>query len=273
MVDNSPNDPDLAEFLQQYSDVKLINASGNLGFGRGNNLGIDWALEYTNCEYIFILNNDAMVQESTIEHLLKAMEEHPESTIISPRIVFSEEPEKLWYGGGQVDWKRGGGRVPGVFGAADAPLAMQARHISFATGCAMFFRRDILEQEKGFDPRFFMYEEDLELSLRVQESGWKLWYEPSALVYHVGQGSTRKDKSKFSPRFSHMNSNLIFLVYEGVKNSLLNMSMHAHGKDKVIFLFLYPIFLGVKCIQWGLNGRWDAVRALIRAVRDYEKVK
>jgi len=268
VVDNSPNDTELETGLQDYPDVKLINAPDNIGFGRGNNLGIEWILKNTNCEFVFILNNDATVRSDTIGCLIQAMGDHPEAAIVSPRIVFAEEPDKLWYGGGEVDWKRGGAKTLGVLGAADAPLARQARHVSFATGCAMFFRRSVLEEQKGFDSRFFMYEEDLELSLRVQESGWKIWYEPSALVFHVGQGS-QENREKFVPRFSPKNPNLTFLVYQGVKNSLLNMGMHAHAKNKIKFFLYYPVFLGLKCVQWALNGRWDAVKSTMKAVIDY----
>jgi len=273
VVDNSPNDPELGAVLECHLDVHLIKAPENLGFGRGNNLGIDWVLENTDSEFIFIFNNDATVKPDTIGHLVQAMEEHPEAAIVSPRIVFSESPEILWYGGGEVDWKRGGGKVPGVLGISDAPLAMQARHVSFATGCAMFFRREVLAEQKGFDPRFFMYEEDLELSLRVQKSGWKLWYNPSALVYHVGQGSQRKKGSCFISRFSPKNPNLTFLVYEGVKNTFLNMDMHADSLNRIIFYFFYPIFLCMKCIQWTIHGRRDAVCAAVKAFTDYRKEK
>jgi len=272
VVDNSPNDPELGAVLKCHPDVHLIKAPENLGFGRGNNLGIDWVLENTDSEFIFIFNNDATVKPDTIGHLVQAMEEHPEAGIVSPRIVFSEEPNKLWYGGGEVDWKRGGGRVPGVLGSADEDLAMTARHVSFATGCAMFFRRDILAKEKGFDDRFFMYEEDLELSLRVQESGWKIWYEPKALAYHIGQGSQRNG-GKFVFRLSAENQNLNFLAYQSVKNRLLNMNMHARGRNRVAFKIIFPVFILNKSVVWCMHGRFDACRSAVCAVFDYWKVR
>ena len=76
VVDNTPNDPELEPALSFCPKVTLIRAPDNLGFGRGNNLGIEWALKNTGCEFIFIFNNDATVQPDSIEILEKAMDAH-----------------------------------------------------------------------------------------------------------------------------------------------------------------------------------------------------
>lgn len=272
VVDNTPNDPDLEEHLTPFPQITFLRASENLGFGQGNNLGIEWALKNTDCEFIFVFNNDATVELRTIQLLEKALDEHLEAGITCPRIVLTEAPDKLWYGGGEVDWKRGGGSVPGVFGAAEAQSAMLPRHVSFASGCAMMIRCSVLEREGGFDPRFFMYEEDLELSLRVQERGSRIWYEPNALVHHIGQ-SSQKNRAKFISRFHPQNPSLAFMVYHSTKNRLLNMRMHAHGKNRLIFLSVFPIFLGLKCIQWVIQGRADALKSVVNALRDYREEK
>lgn len=272
VVDNTPNDPELEAALAPFPQVTLLRASENLGFGRGNNLGIEWALNSTNCEFIFIFNNDATVEAHTVQVLEQALDGHPESGIVSPRIVLAEEPNKLWYGGGEVDWKRGGGKVPGVLGAADAPLAILPRYVTFASGCAMMMRRSIIEKIAGFDQRFFMYEEDLELSLRMQESGWKIWYEPKALVRHVGQGSQKK-QDEFMVLFHPKNPNLPFYAYHVVKNRLLNMWMHAYGKNWLIFVSVFPVFISIKLIQWLMHGRLGAVKNVMKAVRDYRNEK
>lgn len=268
VVDNSPNDSELEAVVVSYPGVRLIRASENIGFGRGNNLGIDWALAHSGCEFVFILNNDTTIKPDAIQQMEAAMDSHQEAGIVAARIVLAEDESKLWYGGGEVDWRRGGGRVPGMLGPADAPLAMRPRYVSFASGCAMMIRSEILRQHGGFDKRFFMYEEDLELSLRVQESGAKIWYEPKALVYHIGQGS-QKGHGKFYSRYDPRNKNLVFLVYHGVKNSLLNMDMHAQSMNRVLFLLMYPAILSIRCGKWAIHGRYDAVTSAYKAVRDY----
>lgn len=270
LVDNTPHDPELLPLIEKYSRVHLVSAHKNLGFGRGNNLGIKWALKNTDCEFVFLLNNDAGVLKDTIERLEKALDDHPAAGISVPKILLAEDQTKLWYGGGDVDWKRGSARVPGFFGSGDAKLAITPRYVSFASGCAMLLRRILLEKEIGFDPRFFMYEEDLELSLRVQEKGWRIWYEPLAVVLHKGQGS-QENRKTFLGAFDPGNPNLAFFAYHKTKNRLLNMEMHAKGKNRLSYKIVYPLFLLAKCLQWGFHGRCDALRSVVKGISDYRK--
>lgn len=268
VVDNTPNDPELEAVVATYPDAILIRAQENMGFGRGNNLGIDWALANTDCEFVFILNNDATIRPDALKQLEAAMDIYPEAGIVTARIVMAEDTSQLWYGGGEVDWKRGGGSVPGWLGTADTPLAMRSRYVTFASGCAMMIREKILRELGGFDVRYFMYEEDLELSLRIQNLGWKIWYESSALIHHVGQGSQKKGTT-FIGRYDSQNPNLAFMVYHGMKNSLLNAHLHAKGKDKFMFRIFFPLVVLRRVFQWAAHGRFDALRSLIKALHDY----
>jgi GT2 family glycosyltransferase len=272
VVDNTPNDSELEEALAPFENVHLIRAPENLGFGRGNNLGIDWALQQDDCEYVLILNNDATVKPDAIERMQAAMEAHPEAAIVTARIVLAEDESKLWYGGGEVDWRRGGGRVPGVLGPADAPLAMRARYVSFASGCAMLVRRDVLQKHGGFDQRYFMYDEDLELGLRMSAHGWKIWYEPTGLIVHEGQGSLKKEQGgKFIGAWAPNNPNLPFYVYHIMRNRLLTMHAYARGSGRTQFRIYFPLFVVAKLYRFVLNRRWKAVKAMYEGWQAYRK--
>ncbi|QJD30659.1 glycosyltransferase family 2 protein [Methylococcus geothermalis] len=270
VVDNTPDDPALEKALSPFENIKLIRAPENLGFGRGNNLGIDWALQQPDCEYILILNNDATIKADAIKRMEAAMDTHPEAAIVTARIVLAEDESKLWYGGGEVDWRRGGSQVPGVLGPAAAPLAMQSRHVSFASGCAMLVRREVLERYGGFDERYFMYEEDLELGLRLTNEGWKIWYEPSAIIVHKGQGSLRREQgSRFIGAWMPDNPNLSFYAYHIMKNRLLTMKQYMKGKDRIRFYVYFPLFLLAKLFRFALHRRWRAIQAMYDGWRAY----
>ncbi|MDX2504240.1 MAG: glycosyltransferase family 2 protein [Gammaproteobacteria bacterium] len=272
VVDNTPYDPMLSKLLAPYPDVKIIYAPINLGFGRGNNLGIEWALENTDCEFVLILNNDATIELDAIEKMEMAMDVHAEAGIVTARIVLSEDESKLWYGGGEVDWRRGGGRVPGVLGSADAPLALQARYVSFASGCAMLIRRVVLKEISGFDDRYFMYEEDLELCLRMINQGWKLWYESSALIKHKGQGSLRDVQgSQFIAAWAPANPNLPFYVYHIMRNRLLTMNAYANGENLREFYMYFPFFIIAKLLRFVRHGRWSAIKAMYKGWQAYRQ--
>lgn len=271
VVDNTPDDPDLEPVLAPYPDVRLIRAQANLGFGRGNNLGIDWSLQHTDCEFVFVLNNDTIVEPGSIFKLEKAMDAHPEAGIVTPRIVLAEDSAKLWYGGGDVDWRRGGGRVPGFLGPADAPSAMRSRQVSFASGCAMLVRRRVLEVCGGFDPIYFMYEEDVDLSLRVSKK-YAIYYEANAVIYHKGQGSQRKVRTPFHGKWIPDNPNYAFHVYHMTRNAVINGRKHAKGKDKAIWLFFYPLFLLKKAMSASMKLGVSAHKPVVRGVVDGMRV-
>ncbi len=270
LVDNgSENTDGLEEAIVDYAGAELLYAPNNIGFGRGNNLGIRWALSHTDCEYFFLLNNDAMVEPSTIKDLERALVQHERAGVSAARIVVADEPNLLWYGSGEIDWRKGVARVPGYMGSANADHALVAKDVGFASGCAMLVRRTVLEEVGGFDPRFFMYEEDLELCLRIQESGWTIRYVPESLVLHKCQGSTRGKEAAFVGMDSLKNTRLPYYVLHRTKNRLLNMVIHARGTNALRFVLFFPMYLTLKCVQFVFARRWDAVQATLSGLLEF----
>jgi len=268
VVNNSPSDTELLSCLSNISNVKLIQSPYNLGFSQGNNLGIQWSLQNSDSNFFFILNNDTIVDNNTIELLEKSLDTHPEAGIAVPRIVFMHDNELLWYGGGEVCWLRGGGMVPGYLGPSTSALAMQPRYVSFASGCAMLVRREVFDTLKGFHPDFFMYEEDLEFSLRTQNMGWKIHYEPLALVKHKVQASSSKD-DYFIGMLSPSNTNLSFYTFHLFRNRLINMQIHAKGKRRFLFYLGFSLFNIKTALTYLSHRRWDGLVAMIKAWKAY----
>lgn len=268
VVDNASSEGGVEEAVAGYPDVETIHSPNNLGFGRGNNLGIRRALSDPECEFVFLLNNDAMIEPDTIEKLEAALDDRPEAGMAAPRIVLAEHSEILWYASGGVDWRKGVARVPGYLGPADTEDALTAKDVEFASGCAMMIRRSVLAEVGGFDPRFFMYEEDLELCLRILDRGWAIRYAPESLVRHKGQGSVRKKDESFVDIDSALNPSYPFYLYHRTKNRLLTASKHARGADAARFLVFYPAVLALTCARAARHGRWDGIRAVFSGLRD-----
>jgi GT2 family glycosyltransferase len=274
VVDTTPNDPDLPEMMLDFApNVTLLRASGNVGFGRGNNLGIKWVLEHSICEFIFLLNNDAVIYPESIARLEAEMSTNPEVGIMTPRIAYMDAPEKLWYGGGEVDWKRASAFTPGYNQSADAKLAMTERDVGFASGCALFFRAPILRQLGGFDPRFFMYEEDVEMCLRAAENGIRIRYIPQSLILHRCQGSDPGAAKGPQNLWSVKNARLPFFTFHIFRNRLLNVYLHARGKERLTVVLFFPLFMVRRVIPFLMGGRMDAVGAMIKGMADFWKVR
>ena len=268
VIDTTPNDPLLCSALEFTPDVTLIRASGNIGYGRASNLGIQWALENTACEFFLLLNNDAVVFPDSIEILELAMGRHPEVGIMTPRIAYLNDPEMLWYGGGEIDWRRASAFTPGFGEAVNAPLAMIERDVTFASGCALFIRRHIAMRLGGFDPRFFMYEEDVELCLRAVGAGIRIRYIPDALVLHRAQGSSREASNDREQFWSCQSASLPFYAFHVMRNRILNIRLHAHGWNRLVAATFLPLMLARRAIPFLFGGRVDAVVAMFRGVAD-----
>ena len=273
IVDNSPDDPELVRSLDFAPGVTILRAPRNLGFGSANNLGINWAMQHNTCEFIFLLNNDTVIYEDSIAILESAMADQISVGIMVPRIAYLDRPEVLWYGGGEVDWRRASAFTPGINRSADADLALTERDVTFATGCALFIRRSALVQLGGFDPRFFMYEEDLEFCLRAAARGIGIRYIPRSLILHRVQGSNRSHTGDRSDFWSVTDPKLPFYAYHVIRNRLLNTYLHARGWQRGTALVFFPLFLMRRAIPFILGRRFDAVWAMCRGVGDSWKAR
>jgi len=174
------------------------------------------------------------------------------------------------YGGGVVDWKRGSAYPWNYQGEVE--LTAAPHPVSFASGCALMLRRKAVKTVGGFDPRFFMYEEDVDLSLRLLEAGFPLIYVPAAIVLHRVQGSTRKHGDIFRLD-SPDNPRLDYLVYYLIRNRLFNMHKHARGVNRLRFLSFFPALWSYKLLNYARHGRYDAIRAVLRGFADYRKMR
>lgn len=271
VVDNASTETGIEELCDRAPGTVLLKNKDNLGFGRGNNIGLKWVLDHTDAEYLLIFNNDARLQPDTIRKLESHLDSNPEIGGVIPQIVFTDEPDKVWYAKGEVDWKRGGGRVRNFRGAINQDCT--PKKVNFATGCALMLRRQALEQVGGFDPRYFMYEEDVDLSLRLAKSGLWVEYIPHVIISHRVQGSKRKNNEPFFPPDSPHNPHLSFYMYHITCNRLLTMYKHARGKNRLQFLTFFTLRWLYKTVQFLLNGKRDAIWAIGRGYLNYRKTR
>ena len=208
VVDNNSTDDSVVCIKKRFPKIEIIKNRENLGFVGGNNLGIRHALKSSSSksnshpEYLLILNNDTLVSENLITELIKKAEKDSRVGIVSPKIYFakgyefhkdrykkSELGKVIWYAGGKIDWQNMYGYHEGV-DQVDEGQFNQEKEVDFATGCCMLIKRQICEKVGLFDKKFFLYNEDLDLSLRMEKKGYKVVYEPKAYLWHKNAGSS-----------------------------------------------------------------------------------
>ena len=168
-----------------------------------------------------------------------------------------------------MDWRRASVFTPGFDGPVDAPEALRERWVTFASGCALFIRRSVLVDVGGFDPRFFMYEEDVEWCLRAQQHGFRILYVPSTLILHRAQGSSNATQQEGRADFwSAKNPNLPFYAFHIIRNRMLNVYTHANAGQKMLASVFFPLYLLRHGVPFILGGRPSAVWAMVRGIAD-----
>jgi GT2 family glycosyltransferase len=200
IVDNG-SAPEAREALLGRSAVaRVLLVDGNLGFGRGCNLGV----AHSRGRWILLLNPDAVVRPGSIDAMLAFAADRPWHGIVGGRTLRpdgSTDPSSCW--GRPTLWslacfalglttlrKRSARFDPESLGRWERDTA---REVGIVTGCLLLTSREVYDRLGGFDPRFFMYGEDADLSLRAVRQGWRPAITPDGVAVHaVGASSPRR---------------------------------------------------------------------------------
>ncbi|MCL4292899.1 MAG: glycosyltransferase family 2 protein [Acidimicrobiia bacterium] len=195
VVDNDSHDDSLSTLEGAYPEVAVIRPRANLGYARAANLGI----AATRAPVVAVLNPDALLDEGSAARVLARFEADPRVAACGPRI---RNPDGSTYpsarriptvadavGHGIVGLFRPGNRFTRRYRELDADPAV-ARDVDWVSGAAVFLSRPALDAVGGWNERYFMYVEDVELCWRLRRAGWRVVYEPGAGAVHVQGVST-----------------------------------------------------------------------------------
>lgn len=248
----------------KFPRFKVIFNKENLGFAGGNNVGIRDALK-NKADFIFILNNDTEIKDDCILNLWQTFLEEEKIGIASPKIYYApgfefhkERYQKkdlgrvIWYAGGEIDWDNVLGRHLGV-DEVDQGQYEKREENEFATGCAFMAKRQVFEEVGLFDERFSLYLEDLDFSYRVAKVGFKLVFNPQAIVWHKNAGSSSAGSA--------------LQTYYFTRNRLLFAQKHAPLKLK---LLVYRQALGK--LRQGNKIEKEAVRDFFKRRFGFQEI-
>jgi GT2 family glycosyltransferase len=247
VIDNGSRDGSVEYLRANFPQIEVVANGKNLGFAAGCNGGIRRALQ-EGAEFVLLVNNDTVADPAMLRELLNVAEREPEAAIVSPKIFYFDPPDRLWWAGGRYSLWLGMPRHVG-FMEKDCRRYSQPCELDWATGCVMLLRCQALGQAGLFDERMFGNGEDLDLSLRVRESGWKIVYAPLAMVWHKEGSDYRKNVGEHVRKFTYIR-NLLWV-------------MHKHARPLQWFTF-WPFFL-----LWTFSIAW--LRCIAR--RDTQSAK
>lgn len=204
VVDNGSVDGSVSAIHEQFPEVTLIETGANLGYAGGNNAGIRVALGDSATRYLLLLNNDTHVHPRLVSEMVAAAECSAVSEIYAPKIFYADRPDILWFAGGFWDahgfdfFHRGDG-------VADTHQFDDAPEIDYASGCALFVKREVVEHVGLLDERFFLMYEEADWCYRARKAGYRCRLAPHAMVWHKVSHSFGGAQSPRIAYFSYRN--------------------------------------------------------------------
>jgi GT2 family glycosyltransferase len=197
VVDNASGDGTAERIAARFPRVRLIEAGENLGFARAVNL----AAGHATGDVLVLLNPDTIVHDGAIGHLAEFARAHPDAGLVGGRTLTPAgdlDPHSCW--GVPSAWsmvcfatglstlfKHSRVLDPESLGRWQRD---SVREVGVVSGCLLAVRREVWDQLGGFDPSFFMYGEDVDLSLRAARLGYRPLITPRAVVTHIGGASS-----------------------------------------------------------------------------------
>lgn len=233
LVDNGSSDGSVSFVRDRFPEIRIIEANANLGYAAGNNLGVEQARS----DLIVLLNNDTRVEDHWLRGLVEAI--RPDNVAVASSLVLTPGyPARYYENNGTVNFL--GQNIMRAFDDPD--------DIFYGGGASLIFKKDLLGVP--FDPDYFVYGEDVYLSLRARFLGYQVRHTNESRVFHHGSGTAKKKPSSI-------------LTYYQERNRILNILIFL---SPWILIRLIPFFLVNVFAKLGtaLLGRRWSFRGLVR---------
>ncbi|MEM9023606.1 MAG: glycosyltransferase family 2 protein, partial [Bacteroidota bacterium] len=275
VVDNNSVDGSEAMVQEKFPEVRFIANQKNVGFSRANNQGI----RASTGEYVLLLNPDTVVEEDTFEKVVHFMDEHPDAGGLGVQMIDGK--------GGFLPESKRGLPTPAVafykiFGLATLfPRSkkfgqyhlgfldqQQVHAIDVLSGAFMLLRREALDKTGLLDEAFFMYGEDIDLSYRITQAGYRNYYFPHTRIIHYKGESTKKSSINYV--FVFYNAMVIFAKKHFSQQNatlfsvLINLAIYFRAFLAILTRFLKRSFvpaIDFLSIWGGLYGIKELYRA------------
>ncbi len=246
VLDNHSTDGSCQAIQKAFPSVQVISLDKNLGYTGNNNVGIKAALAQ-GAEWVFVLNEDTVLDTDCLAKLVEAGESDPSIGIVGPMVYHYDEPTVIQSAGGRLGryWESQhiAQNVP------DRGQFEQPHAVDWISGCAILVRRAVIEQVGMLDERLFYYWEETEWCLRAGESHWRIVNVPQAKLWHKGVQRNYQPKP--------------LVTYYNTRNRL--MVLAKHHAPLIVWIFVWLLYSRT-FISWTIRPRWRGMSEHRRAL-------
>lgn len=252
IVDNASSEESFSYLKTNYPEaVVLKRQDGN--YSAANNLGAKQAIA-DNCKYLFICNMDTILDKDCILELVKKQQEAKEKCILQAKIYLFENGEKTnKFNTLGNDFNFLGFGLVRSYGKTEAEVKVNAKDFTYASGCALMISSKLFKEINGYNEIFYMYHDDVELSLKARLLGYDIYLADRAIIYHKYEMSRSLNMLYFMERNRLLS---IWLFYK-FRTILLILPMLIVVEMGLIFYsFINGWFkVKLKAIQYFLSFR------------------
>ncbi|MCL2115092.1 MAG: glycosyltransferase family 2 protein [Methanobrevibacter sp.] len=212
IIDNGSTDGSQKFIKNKIKDnfnfgINLIENEENLGFSTAVNQGI----KDSNCEFVFLINNDVELDKDCISNLIKCINSEEGIFSVASKMIQSDNRKLIDDAGDEytiLGWTKKIGNNKNVSSYKDS------REIFSSCAGAALYKKTIFDEIGYFDENFFAYMEDVDIGYRAMIEGYKNVYCPNALVFHIGSGTSGSKYNEFKIKLAARNN--IFLPYKNM---------------------------------------------------------
>jgi GT2 family glycosyltransferase len=259
IADNHSSDGSVEFLRENFPAVRIIENLSNDGFSKGYNE----ALTQVNAKYYCLLNSDIEVTKNWIRPVLEMMDKDSTIAAVQPKILSYKERDKFEYAGASggfldfLGYPFCRGRVFDNLetdtGQYDTPT-----QVFWATGAALFVRREVYNQLGGLDEDFFAHMEEIDFCWRINNLGYKIMIQPSSVVYHVGGGTLPKNNA--------------YKTYLNFRNNLFLLLKNLPYSRLFITLFIRFFMDQLAAFVFLSKGEKHNFKAVYKAIFDFCKM-
>jgi GT2 family glycosyltransferase len=190
VVDNGSTDNSVEQLKKKYSFPHFISLNENLGFARGTNIGIKFAYE-NNADFIVLLNNDVEVSTNLFQNLLEPVLLNEKVGMVTPKIYYRDNRKLIWHAGGDINHNTITAIASG-YDEIDDGQYDKVKETNWASGACCLISRDLIDKIGFLEEKYFFGQEEWDYSTSAIRAGFKIVYNPKAIVYHeIAQSSSK----------------------------------------------------------------------------------
>lgn len=236
VINNGSTDGTPEKVKNKFPKIRLIDLKINTGVTGGRNAGIRQA--NIAFDYLFFFDHDMVAEKKMLSKLVEVAESSKEIGIVTPKIYYYGNKKRIWSAGTGINlWTgkiifRGGEDIGQYENVAEVQVAP----------AAILVKRNVMKKLKLFDDTYFVSYEDTDFCFRAKEIGFKTFYAPKAIAYHILSWDPRDDVERVLSRAYWIGRNRVIF-------------MKRYGKSFFVFLLflplfsLYYLFISIRCKQ------------------------